>query len=294
MPFKANSQTKLDIQSLIRKAAVLFEDKTKARLIHRLNSFYIVGSFAFGKISLDRPDINFLLIFKTAPTPQDYLVIGKICRQLEEAFSQEATIKIEFRPFRYIKPVYKHSFEISINPIITSLPEINAMNGVVFNKWFTQGLKSANKLLLGQDFLGSLAVAPITAQDLKDKAMLDLIFFSTPLSRAPAQYSQEDSNLLLNESLVNAKNIIYLGIEVAMSDQELADKKYLGYIKNKPKMIDFYQERYTPAAAQMVKKVLEVRSNYLQFKNNPAAAKQIFEIALAMADIVRNKLFSRP
>jgi len=280
-------------ENLVSSIAASFEKNIKARLSKRLKSFYIVGSFAFGKVSKQRPDINFLLIFDKFTTPEDYLAIGEICKDLENEYSNEVTIKIEFRPFRYIKPRYKNDLEVSINPIIVSTGEIRGMDGVIFNKWFTEGLKNANKLLLGEDLLEAMKVGDITKKDLIKGAMFDLMFFTIPVSRAPAQYTKAETNLLLNESLVNAKNIAYLGIEAAMTDKELKRKDYLKYMKNKESIVSFYKERYGKDAERMVKRVFQVRSQYQFFKNDAKVAKELFSIALNLANIVRKRILNK-
>jgi|SRR3989338_5868700 len=220
------------------------------------------------------------------------LAIGEICRTIEEEFSKDTTVKIEFRPFRYIKPRYQNELEVSINPIIISTGEIQGMGGVIFNKWFTEGLKNANKLLSGEDFLKALEISSITTQDLQKGAIFDLSFFSIPLSRAPAQYNKKESNLLLNESLTNAKNIAFFGIEAAMKQEELDKKAYLQYMKNKETITSFYKERYGDDVSRMVKRIFEVRTNYLKYKNDPEVAEELFGIALSLTNIIRSKILT--
>ena len=281
-----------EIEKLVERVASYFKKQVKNELSSRLASFYVVGSYAFGKISKQRPDINFLLIFDKFTTPDDYLIVGEICRALEKEFKNEVTIKIEFRPFRYIRPRYNNKVEVSVNPIIISVGEIKAMRGIIFNKWFTNGLKSTSRLIFGKDFLKTLKDQKISKEDIKKGAGFDLTFFSLPLSRAPAQYWKDELNLLLNESLTNAKNIAFFGIEAAMSEEELNRKAYIEYLKNKDKIVGFYQKRYGGKEAQMVKRVLEVRDQYLKYKNNPLVAKEMFSIALQLSNIVRQKVFS--
>jgi len=278
---------------IVSRVASSFKKKVKSELSNRLKSFYVVGSYAFGKISKQRPDINFLLIFDGFTSPDDYLAIGEICRDLEKEFAKETTVKIEFRPFRYIKPRYKNDTEVSVNPILISTGEIEATGGVIFNKWFTEGLKSAHKLLHGKDFLKSLKVGDITQKDLIKGAMFDLMFFSIPVSRAPAQYTKEETNLLLNEALVNAKNMAYLGIETAMTDKELKQKDYLKYFKNKETIASFYKERYGNDVEKMIKRIFQVRKQYLTLKDDPEVGKEMFSIALNLANIIRDKIFSK-
>ncbi|KKU91952.1 MAG: hypothetical protein UY21_C0008G0011 [Microgenomates group bacterium GW2011_GWA1_48_10] len=279
-------------QDLVARVARSFEQKVKEKLSPRLKSFYLVGSYILGKISDQRPDINFLLVFDEFTGPQDYLSVGEVCQALEKEFAKQATIKIEFRPFRYIKPRFKNSLEVSVNPIIISTGEIQAMGGVIMNKWMTEGLKSSYKLLLGEDVLSKMTVPPITSGDLRQSGMMSLSFFSIPLSRAPAQYSDSEANLLLNESLTNAKNIIQLGVEATMEAEELANKEFVKYIENKNLLPKFYGERYGEEAQKMVTRVLEVRDKFLELKDNPEVAKEIFCAALNLAALVRKKILS--
>ncbi len=276
-------------QQLVKYIAQTFQAEVQVHLKNRLHSFYVVGGYAFGKISKQRPDVNFLLIFDKFTTPEDYLEIGEICKTVEEKYKKDATVKIEFRPFRYIKPRYRNDFEVSINPIIISTGEIKQMNGVIFNKWFTNGLKKSNKLVFGNDFLKSLKIQNITKDDLMKGIVFDVTFFTLPLSRAPAQYDDTEYNLLLNESLINAKNVIYFGIVVAMTADELKNKVYVSHIENKEKIPSFYEDRYGKEAGDMVKLVFEVRENYLNYKDDVKTAKEIFSVALNIGSIVRNK-----
>lgn len=276
---------------ITKNIASSFETKIKEDLGSRLSSLYLVGSYAYGKISTQRPDINYLLIFDQFTKPDDYLAIGQICRKIEEGFAQQATIKIEFRPFRYIKPRYQNELEVSVNPIIISTGEIKKMGGVIFNKWFTQGLKKSHRLILGTDYLKKLSVDEITKQDLVKGIRFDLMFFTIPISRAPAQYSQDESNLLLNESLNNAKNIIYLGIVTGMTTEELNCQNYTNLIENKEQIPSFYQKEYGDKIAKMVSRVLKIRKNYLEYKNNPNTAEEVFHIALNLGNAVRDKFF---
>jgi len=274
----------------VPEIASKFEKYVKAVLSKRLYSFYVFGSYASGKISEEKPDVNFLLIFEEFTTPQDYLEIGKVCRKLEDEFANKTTIRFEFRPFRYIKPRYEHELEVTINPAITSTGEIKAMGGVIFNKWLTQGIRSSNKLLFGKDLLSTLKTQDIFKEDLVHGGVFDLSFFTLPLSRAPAQYNDDETHLLLGEALTNAKNIASFGVLAAMTEEELKNKIYLEYITDKDKMIDFYGEKYGKSEQKMVSKILEARSNYLKYKKNQKVEEEIFGICLTLGNAVRKKV----
>ena len=65
-------------QDLVARVARSFEQKVKEKLSPRLKSFYLVGSYILGKISDQRPDINFLLVFDEFTGPQGYLSVGDL------------------------------------------------------------------------------------------------------------------------------------------------------------------------------------------------------------------------
>ncbi len=283
-----NDNEKMALVSEVTKS---FEDLCKKELENRLNSLYIVGSYAFGKISLDRSDVNFLLILKEKATSEDYLIIGKICRKVVKKFQDKCSVRIEFRPFRYIYPKIKRDYDVFLNPIIQSVEEIKN-RGCIFNKWFTEGMKNANKLLYGEDFLKTIEVGEITKQDVFQGALFDLAFFTIPLLRAPAQYDEDEQDLLFNEALTNGKNMCYLGIEVAMTEEELSSKAYTNYIRNKETIADFYRERYGEDAAEIVKKIFDAREHYLTYKRDAKKAIEIFDAALKIGEIIQYKLFT--
>jgi hypothetical protein len=261
------------------------------QLSERLESLYSVGSYAFGKIALDKPDLNCLLILKGYASPKDYLAIGKICRNLMDDFKDKCSVRVEFRPFRYIYSGPTDLYEIFLNPIITSTQEI-ASRGFIFTKWFTQGLKESNRLLHGRDFLTSITVSDISRGDLVQGALFDLPFFTIPLTRAPAQYGNDESELLFNEALTNGKNMCYLGLEIAMTEQELKARDYLKYIKDKGTISGFYKERYGDEAGQLVAKIFDAREHYLEYRKDRAKAEEIFSTALRIANLLQERLFS--
>ncbi len=282
----------MDQKILIDNVANIFAKFCQEKLGKRLESFYLTGSYVFNKISLDRPDINFLLIFKDRTTPDDYLNFGEICHRIIKHFKEECGIRIEFRPFRYLYPKVRKDYNIFLNPILTSVDEIKD-RGCIFTKTFTEGLKSANKLLYGNDVLDTIKVGDVTRQDLLQGAMFDLPFFTIPLTRAPAQYDKSDTDLLLNEALVNGKMLTYLGMELALTEEELKNKTFVKYIQNKEMIVSFYKERYGEYIGSLVSKIFEVRKHYLKYNKDPEKAKEIFKATLQIGGVIQRKLFSK-
>jgi len=281
----------MDHKELVDAVANAFAELCKEGLGEHIESLYVTGSYAFGKISLDRPDINFLIILKGRTTPKDYLTQGEICRQVINRFKEACSIRIEFRPFRYLYPKVRREYDVFLNPILTSVDEIRDM-GCIFTKLFTEGLKNSNRLLDGSDFLRTLEIGEITMEDVIKGAMFDVPFFILPLTRAPAQYDESEIDLLFNEALVSGKMLSYLGIELALSEEELKRKAFITYIENKGTIVQFYNERYGIDIGGLVSKIYEARENYLEYKNRPEKAKELFEAALRLGGVIQGKLFS--
>lgn len=76
-----------------------------------------------------------------------------------------------------------------------------------------------------------------------------------------------------------------------MKPSELHAMKYLEYIEDKQKVADFYRQRYSRGAVQMVEMVLFVRANYQSIKSDSQIASQMFHTALALGEVVQQKFF---
>ncbi|MFC1780190.1 hypothetical protein ACFLY9_00635 [Patescibacteria group bacterium] len=289
---KINTSTNNKVYELVDSVCTYSVDSFKERLGDKLMSLYVIGSMTERKISIQRPDINLLIILKGNVSSDNFLAIGDVCREIEYEFRNVAMIKIEFRPFRYILPRFKNDLEISVNPIIIGTEDIKRSGGIIANKWFTKGLKKSNILIHGKEMLKGLKVDKITRDDIKEGIIFDLSFFTVPLTRAPSQYRKTESNLLLNESFVSAKMISYLGLIVAMSEEELGEEYYIKLIQNKSRIPKFYKERYGKDTSRMVRRIYKIREKYLDFKNSEEIAREIFSIALSLGNIIRKKFYS--
>jgi predicted nucleotidyltransferase len=279
-------------KNIVDNVAKSFEADCKEKLGERLEGFYLVGSYAFDKISLDRPDINFLLIFKERADADDFLVLADILRKIINEFKDEVLLRPDFRPFKSIYPKFRRDYEITINPIIMNMADKNLPAPFAYPKYFTEGIKNSRKLLLGNDVLNGVEIGKVTRQDIQEWMIRDILFQEIPLARAPVQYDEDEYDLFFNEVLTAAKNFVSWGIEIAMSDEELAEKMYVYYVENKEKLVEFYKERYGEDVSQMVEKVLDARKNYLKYKTDKEMVKGMFRIALGLAGVLKYKLFS--
>lgn len=278
-------------KEIIDDVAETFEKVCKKEMGERLEALYRVGSYALHKISLERPDINFLLVFKGKGTPDDFLGLADILRKLIEKYKDKVLIRPDFRPFKSIYPKFRRDYEITINIIIMNAAERNFPVPFNYPKYFLETVKNSRQLVFGNDILEDVKIGKITRHHVQEWMIRDILFCELSLARTPVQYDEDEYDLFFNEIISIAKALCTFGIEAAMSDKELAEKKYVDYIVNKEKMVDFYRKRYSKDAAQMVEKVIDAEKNYFKYKNNKKEVKRIFRIALNLAELLKERLF---
>jgi hypothetical protein len=104
------------------------------------------------------------------------------------------------------------------------------------------------------------------------------------LESAPFQYLfPEESEMLMHEAHKVAQMAsIGFGVVLALNEQEIAQNKWLEYMENKPKLIEFYRTRYDEATARNVETMLDVRENWAKHAKNPEMAFKMYKAAIAI------------
>jgi len=91
-----------------------------SKLGDTLQSIYLVGSYPSGKVSLNRPDINWLLVWKGFVSGIDLWTLGEILTSTIEKFRQGVVIRPEFRPFKFSYPIERGKDECFVNITVVS------------------------------------------------------------------------------------------------------------------------------------------------------------------------------
>lgn len=271
------------VDSMVEKVGSLLGD--------RIVSITLVGSHAVGKISLSRPDIDFMIFFKERAEGSDFWKLGQIWNELNKQFSDDVNLRLEFRPFRFIYPrrYDKSKPDLYFNPIYANMLEKDLHRPFGLPKFVLAGFQQMRKVIIGEDVLGEMNFQ-FSVKELKNDMIADLILFYLQASRATAQYDLEkECNFLFNEALALGKFCTYCGIELAMSEQELQDKKHLKLLENKEKIPDFYVERYGPSIGDMVKFVYLARDNHSTWQYDTEKVRQLYNISLALFGVVMEK-----
>ncbi|MBP1732090.1 MAG: hypothetical protein H6Q55_2519 [Deltaproteobacteria bacterium] len=102
-------------REIVDSIARFYEKKCEEKIGADLEALYLFGSYAFGKISLFIPDINYFLLLKERVSPDVFLKHADILREVCNEFKGVATVMPEFRPNRYVYPTTKGAdFDVTL------------------------------------------------------------------------------------------------------------------------------------------------------------------------------------
>lgn len=254
---------------------------------NQISSCYLVGSYAQGNVSKSRPDINWLLIWEDPPTGKEIWTLGEILTNTVNKFEDSYIVRPEFRPFKFSYPIKRGQKEVFIN--ITNVVSANTQEkfkkkNSYIPEYIFLGFKESRKLVFGDDLLEKFDFE-ISKESVKKSAMKKIISHKIQLDRIPLVYNlEEDIDLLFNESLSHAKNLMYFMVELLMTDEELKDRRFLELYKDKEELLDFFSSR-KPDLEETVITILESKEKYGEWKEDKERAKEIY---LAAYGLIRN------
>jgi len=271
----------------IDELVTFINEEIKKKLGKKLDSAYLVGSYAQGKSSQSRPDINWLLIHKDPVEDESRWILGEILTDAIDKFLSYFTVRPELRPFKFSYPL-KRGEDVFVNlSIVTNAPtpeEFKKKNRFI-PEYVFEGFKSSRKLFYGRDILGELTFL-VDKQSILTSAIEKIIDHKIQLDRVPLVYHlRKDIDLVFNEALTHGKNLVYFGVELVMSNKELKEKRFLEYFQDKERLIGIYQERL-PEAFNLVRDIFEARDNYESWKTDKEKAKKIYLTASGFAGLL--------
>lgn len=280
-----------DSRKIVDSIARSYEDKCQAEIGGDLEALYLFGSYAFGKISLDLPDINYFLLLKEGVEPDVFLRNGEILREVCEEFKDAATVMPEFRPNRYVYPIVKGAdFDVTL---CTQYARMEDRHGPVpFGwGWVLEALLQTRRLVFGRDVLADVHQPPPTRDYIKTFFPPTFSHIWLPLERAPVQYAwPQESHLLMHEAYKVAQMAsIGFGVTLALGEKELEDKRWLEFVTDKDKLAAFYRERYDEASAADVELMLEVRENWLKYRRDAEMALKMYRAAVRICARIKAK-----
>jgi len=276
--------TKKNIDKLVN----FINQGVKDNLGDRLESIYLVGSYTKGKISLSRPDINWLLVHKEPVQDESRWELGQVLTDAIDVFINDFVVRPEPRPFKFSYPIRRGMDEVFVNMSIvssaTSSDEFKTKNNFI-PEYVLEGYKQTRKLVFGKDILENIDFK-VSREIIHRDAVEKIISHKVQLDRIPLAYHLDrDIDLIFNESLSHGKNLLYFGVELLMSEEELKEKKFLEIFDNKDNFLEFYKKRL-PKTINSVQKILEAKEHYSEWKSNKERAREIYLIASNFSNIL--------
>lgn len=258
----------------------------------KIESLYLVGSYTTGNISLNRPDINWLLIHKDPVEDESRWIIGEIFTKTIDKFIDIFVVRPELRPFKFSYPI-KRGEDVFINlSIITDAPtkqEFIRKNSFL-PEYVLDGYKSSKKLVFGNDILGNISFE-VNKENIWSSAMEKIISHKVQLDRIPLAYHlQKDVDLVYNEALSHGKNLIYFAVELLMSEEELKEKQYIKMFQDKDKMSEFLKSR-NPELYALSEILSDAKESYENSKFDPEKAKEVYLTSSKVANLLLKTLF---
>lgn len=274
-------------KSLIKELVDYFNKKLKSNFKDRLESAYLVGSYPLGKVSLARPDINWLLIWKGFITGEDNWKLGELLTSTIDSFQDKFVVRPEFRPFKFAYPVKKGKDEVFVN--IASAFSADSAEGFKKKNSFIPeyvfaGFKDSRKLIFGKDILADIEFK-VTKQEIQASAREKIVsHHKIQLDRVPLVYHLErDIDLVFNEALSHGKNLVYFAVELLMTEEELEKRNFFNLFRDKRQLLNFFKERL-PKVEGAVSIIMESKEHYPEWKIDKRRAKKLF---LASSELTR-------
>lgn len=282
-------------RKIVDSIARSYEKKCEETIGDALEALYIFGSYALGQINLDITDINYSLILKEGISPDVFLKHAEVAREVIDEFKDVATIIAEFRPSRWIYPSrYLCPAEKRADFDVTVCLNYSHIEDMHWG-WLFEGVLKTRKLIFGRDVLAEIRQQPTTTEIVKANFPRAFRSITTPIERAPFQYHlPEDSRLLLHEAYKTAQMAaIGYGVTVALNEKEMEEKKWLEFVSDKHKLVQFYRERYDEASARNIELLLEVRDNWRKHKDDPEMAIRMYRAAIDICTGIKAKYKER-
>lgn len=276
-----------DIKEKINQLVGDITDTLKKELSDYLESITLIGSYAIGKISLERPNINILLFTKPNINAETYLRIGEIFYKVSKKYEDYFGVKIDSLPFKYGLPTSKKELQVVLSPNFLSMIEKDQkpLFGVPHN--VLEGMKATRKVIFGSDPLAN--VEPVyTKRDLYQWAIFDVgVIFRNLLLRTPISYDVEEHlDLLAHDSLELGKSALYWGVEIFMDEEDIKKGNHIKLINDKNEMVNFFSKE-DKELGDATRIILEARENFKEYKKSKDKASKLYNASF----IVVNKIF---
>jgi len=288
---------KSQLDKLLKEIVKEIVEGLRIKIGDHVESITLVGSYAIGKISYQRPNINILVFLKPNHPAETHLVIGRIVRQVGRKFSRNLRFRIDPFPFRFVFPMGEREPEVTVNLNPFYMEERHLITFVGPNKTIKtpfgvaeiimQGMKNTRKVLYGSDVLGSMDFS-INHDAVIYSVPREIFLYDLVLTRAPMTYDiDKDYDLLATESLEVGKTILVLLAEVLLDNELLKKGRHLELSADKHKLLEFFRESQIEGLARWAEIVILARDNFLEVKKNKEKVLVLYDAAFNIMRTVK-------
>lgn len=294
------------LDKLLKEIVEEIVEGLKTEISDCIENITLVGSYAIGKISYQRPNVNILIFLKPNHPAKTHLAIGRTIRQVAKKFSKNFRFRIDPFPFRFVFPIGEGEPEVTVNLNPFYMEEQNLVTFVGPNKAIRtpfgvaevimQGMKDTRKVLYGSDVLGDMDFS-INHEAVIYAVPREVFLYDLVLTRAPMTYDiDKDYDLLATEALEVGKTTLVLLAEVLLDDDSLKKGRHLELNADKHKLLEFLKNQKIGGLAEWAGVVISARDNFLEVKKDKAKTVALYEAAfnimrtvkrLAIEEIIR-------
>lgn len=299
---------KSQLDKLLKEIVKEIVEDLKVEIGSYIESITLVGSYAIGKISYQRPNINILVFLKPNHPAKVHLSIGKILRRVGKKFSKNLRFRIDPFPFRFVFPIGKGEPEVTVNmnpfymeekDLVTFIgPKKTIKTPFGVAEVIMQGMKNTRKVLYGSDVLGSMDFS-ISHEAVVYSVPREVFLYDLMLTRAPMTYDiDKDYDLLATEALEVGKTTLVLLAEVLLDNESLKKGRHLELNADKKKLLEFLRKTKIKGLADWAETIISARDNFLEVKKDKAKVLALYEAAfnivrtvkrLAIEEIIRKE-----
>ena len=271
-------------------------EELKSKLSTNIDSITLTGSYAIGKMSLERPNINILVFVKPRSPASLYLTTGNILYGVGKKYLKYFRFRVDPFPFRFAYPIGDKELEVSVNLNLFEMTNKDLVAWLSTDKKINipfgapetvmQGFKSMRKVVFGKDVLGEMEFQ-VTQEDILLNVIREFPTYKLQLTRAPMTYDiDENYEYLATEALEIGKACIGSLAGVMLDEDAIKKGKHLELIADKRKLLDFLKQSGEQDLVRWAQTIVNARENFLTVKKDKAKVFELYEAAYNVLDKV--------
>lgn len=264
-------------------------ENLKAKLGTYLENITLSGSYATGKMSLERPNINILLFAKTNPPANLYLETGIILYNIGKKYLKFFRFRVDPFPFRFARSIGEKEVEVSVNLNIFEMTDKDLTIWITPTKKIRtpfgapepvmQSFKSMRKVVFGKDVLDNMEFH-VTYEGILLNVIREFPTYRLQLTRAPLTYDiDKEYEFLATEAIQIGKTCLGSAVGVLLDEKSIEQGKHLELLGDKKKLLEFIKKSGSPDLVKWAEIIISARDNFLEMKKDKRKAFELYNAA---------------